>query len=74
MKSLNNAIEATEGLSSAYDIGPAYFLKLRNYKGNFHDLWDYHIQGVVREYLRGMDDDGEKFKILKKAYFAEVEN
>lgn len=74
MKSLNNAIEATEGLSSAYDIGPAYFLKLKNYKGNFHDLWDYHIQGVVREYLRGMDDDGEKFKILKKAYFAEVEN
>lgn len=74
MKSLNNAIEKTEGLSSAYDIGPAYFLKLKNYKGNFHDLWDYHIEGVVREYLRGMDDDGEKFKILKKAYFAEVEN
>ena len=74
MKSLNNAIEATEGLSSAYDIGPAYFLKLRNYKGNFRDLWDYHIEGVVREYLRGMDDDGKKFENLKKAYFAKVED
>lgn len=74
MKSLNKAIEETEGLSSAYDIGPAYFLKLKNYEGDFRNLWDYHIEGVVRDYLRGIDDDEKKFEKLKDAYFAEVEN
>lgn len=72
MQSLNAAIEQTEGLSSAYDIGPAYFLKLKNYSGDtnqrFQQLWEYHIEGVVREYLRGIDESGEKFKKLEKAY------
>lgn len=74
MKSLNKTIEETEGLSSAYDIGPAYFLKLENYEGNFRNLWDYHIEGVVRDYLRGIDDDEKKFEKLRDAYFAEVKN
>ena len=69
MQSLNKAIEKTEGLSSAYDIGPAYFLKLKNYDGDFQQLWDYHIEGILREYLRGIDDDGKKYEKLKNAYF-----
>ncbi|SHK43055.1 McrB family protein [Fibrobacter sp. UWB12] len=69
MQSLNKAIETTEGLSSAYDVGPAYFLKLKNYDGDFQQLWDYHIEGVLREYLRGIDDDGKKYEKLKNAYF-----
>jgi len=69
MQSLNKAIEGTEGLSPAYDIGPTYFLKLKNYDGNFQQLWDYHIEGVLREYLRGIDDDGKKYEKLKNAYF-----
>ena len=77
MQSLNTAIEQTEGLSSAYDIGPAYFLKLKNYSGDtnhrFQQLWDYHIEGVIREYLRGFDESGEKFTKLKNAYFM-IEN
>ena len=72
MQSLNTAIEQTEGLSSAYDIGPAYFIKLKNYSGDtnqrFQQLWEYHIEGVVLEYLRGIDESGEKFKKLEKAY------
>lgn len=77
MQSLNAEIEQTEGLSSAYDIGPAYFLKLKNYDGDtnqrFQQLWDYHIEGVIREYLRGIDESGEKFTKLKNAYFL-IEN
>ena len=69
MQSLNKAIEGTEGLSPAYDIGPAYFLKLKNYDGDFQLLWDYHIEGVLREYLRGIDDDGKKYEKLKNAFF-----
>ena len=69
MQSLNKAIDETEGLSSAYDIGPAYFRKIRYYEGDFQQLWDYHIEGVIREYLRSIDESGEKFTKLKNAYF-----
>ena len=70
MNALNEAIGSeTVGLSHSYDIGPAYFLKLKGYKGDFQMLWDYHIKGLVTEYLRGMDENGEKFAALEKAYF-----
>lgn len=68
LKNLNNAISGIEGLSSAYHIGASYFLKLNNYGGNFEDLWNYHLDGLLKEYLRGMRDVEEKIKDLKKAY------
>ena len=69
MKELNEGIEKIDGLTSAYHIGPAYFLKLKNYKGDFDLLWEYHIEGVVMEYLRGMDNAEKSLIELKKAYF-----
>ena len=68
MKKLNTAIEEIEGLSSAYHIGPAYFLKLKNYNGDFDQLWEYHIEGLLFEYLRGMVDVNIKLKALANAY------
>ena len=68
LTNLNNAIPKIDGLSSAYHIGASYFLKLNNYGGNFEDLWNYHLDGLLREYLRGMRDVEEKIKDLKKAY------
>lgn len=68
MTRLNNAIEKIPGLSSAYHIGPAYFLKLNNYNGNFEQLWTNHIEGLLREYLRGMDKVEEKVHSLKAAF------
>ena len=56
------------GLTSAYDLGPAYFLKLDNYDGDFEKLWEYHIKGIVTEYLRGSRDVEEKVAVLKEAY------
>lgn len=68
MRALNNEIEKISGLSSAYHIGPAYFLKLDNYEGNFEDLWKYHIEGVLREYLRGMPKATDLLTKLKDEY------
>lgn len=68
MKNLNKAIEGIEGLSTAYHIGPAYFLKLKNYNGNFQQLWENHLDGLLREYLRGMQNADEKIEKLKAAY------
>lgn len=69
---LNKAIEEKAGLSSAYHIGPAYFLKIENYIDNgdarWDLLWKYHIEGLLREYLRGDEDIEEKIRGLKEAY------
>ncbi len=62
-----------EGLSSAYHIGASYFLKLVNYKkedGSFDydKLWEYHLEGLLREYMRGMPSVSENIKRLAKAF------
>ncbi len=72
MQNLNYAIENTEGLNSSYHVGPAYFKKAMLYKDNpdnmWADLWEYHIKGVLYEYVRGMDDVDTKMADFKKAY------
>ena len=69
MNALNAAIEKVDGLSSAYHIGPAYYLKLENYDGNenekFESLWQYHIRGVIFEYLRGVRNAAKILEDLK---------
>lgn len=62
-----------EGFSSAYHIGASYFLKLVNYKNDdgsydYDQLWNNHLEGLLREYLRGMQNVDEKMKKLKAAY------
>ena len=65
---LNNKISEIEGLNSSYHIGASYFLKLKDYQGDFGKLWEYHLKGLLREYLRGMSDVETKLKSLKVAY------
>lgn len=74
MNELNKAISDKErgGLTSAYHIGPAYYLKLANYDGDlevqFESLWEYHIKGLLYEYLRGTRGIEDKIKVLKEAF------
>lgn len=69
MISLNTAIKSNEiGLSRAYEIGPSYYCNLSNYNGDFECLWKYHIEGLLREYLRGTRDIEGKIETLKTAF------
>ena len=70
MESLNKAITTKCGLSEQYQIGGAYFLKLRDVDFNFDDLWEYYLKGTLYEYFRGLPskDIEDKMKILKDAY------
>lgn len=68
MNSLNDAISNVGGLSSSYHIGGAYFLKLKDLDNDFGKLWEYHLEGLLREYLRGMENAESKLEDLKKAY------
>lgn len=73
MKAINEAIISQEiGLSSDYQIGAAYFLKYALYANTedpFDKLWNNHLQGVLKEYLRGTGDEINKIKILKDSYY-----
>ena len=66
MENLNAAISKIEDLNDAYHIGASYFLKLKNYGGDFESLWNYHIRGILQEYLRG--NPNGKLDDLKSAY------
>ena len=71
MHRLNNEIVATDGLGAAYSVGSAYFMKIKDLKGDFSALWNMNIEPLLREYLRGfraIDDMMEKFR---KAFFRE---
>ena len=82
MNNLNNAILNKEfHLGQAYQIGGAYFLKFANsckiddnkkaaesQDEAYISLWDNHLEGVLREYLRGMDKSNALLDELKKAY------
>lgn len=69
MDNLNNAISGIEGLSSAYHIGAAYFLKYDSKSTTpFEDLWNYHLKPLLQEYLRGMEDEKGKLSKLEDAY------
>lgn len=75
LKKLNEEISKITELSSpsSYHIGGAYFLKLKDFEGadneRFQKLWDYHLEGLLKEYLRGTENAEENFEKLEKAYF-----
>ena len=73
MENLNAAISKIDDLNDAYHIGASYFLKLKNYAGDFESLWNYHIRGILQEYLRGNPNAQEELEKLKAAYDREKE-
>lgn len=63
--------EKIQGLNKSFQIGAAYFLKYANYAENdnaFEDLWNYHLNGLLAEYLRGNVDVKSDLEMLKEAY------
>ena len=55
------------GLTKAYQVGAAYFLKYALYN-DFEELWTNHLEGLLYEYLRGKPNIDEKIERLHQAY------
>ena len=82
MMRLNEELVKEEyGLTTAYQIGGAYFLKYKNYynessyvpqkaKNAFKSLWENNLRGTLFEYFRGLPQKeiDDKMEKLKKAY------
>lgn len=70
METINKIIRSAEGLGEAYEVGPAYFLKLKLLDNSFDKLWNFHIQPLLSEYLRGNPDAGDLLTQLQDGYFS----
>lgn len=66
MTSLNEVIKEVPDLNENYQIGAAYFLKLKDM--SFDELWTDCLQPVLQDYVRGMYDEDEIIKKFAKAY------
>lgn len=69
MNAMNAVIEQIPGLNEAYNIGPSYFLKIQDMNGNWDELWNSNLKGLVAEYLRGMPDAKERLQEVQNAYY-----
>ena len=69
MDAINAKIAEDIDLGTAYQIGAAYFKNVEHYNGDLQKLWDYHIEGLLREYLRGNTEIENRMKELKETYF-----
>ena len=73
MNRLNEEIANTDGLGTAYMVGPSYFLKLGNNGGDFQRLWNMNIEPLLKEYLRCFRKSDDILKKFRKAYFKSEE-
>jgi len=79
MKALNDGIAKTDGLGSAFQIGGSYFLVKENGEiimdrqgdpknPDYKKLWEFRLEPLIKEYLRGHEGVVDKLESLKKAY------
>lgn len=71
MDNLNEIIRSKDGLGEDFFIGASYFLKIKDYV-DYDDkwklLWNYHLNGLLKEYLRGREDAESSLEEFKKTY------
>ena len=70
MESLNKAIvnPSKGGLTSAYQIGGAYFTKIKDVNNSYDRLWNEYLKGTLVEYYRGNPQQQDILKKLKEAF------
>ena len=66
MHSLNKEIAKTEGLNENYQIGAAYFLKLKTV--DYDQLWTDYLEPLLQEYVRGTGNEDEEMLKFADAY------
>ena len=66
MSALNKEIADVEDLNENYQVGAAYFLKLKTL--SFDQLWTDYLEPLLQEYIRGMYDEEGIMKRFAKAY------
>ena len=68
MDGLNNEIQKPDALGADYQIGAAYFLKLKDLSNDFNKLWEDSLGPLLKEYVYGMDNEVGLLKRFAEAY------
>lgn len=68
MDAINKLIYEASELGSNYQIGAAYFLKLREEGMTTDKLWEDYLEPLLREYVRGLGDESVLMNNLKNEY------
>ena len=71
MNALNEKIKTDQALGEAYQIGPSYFMKLKDLNGDYDRLWDQSLKLLLKEYLRGMPEAVKKLEELHSVLITE---
>lgn len=66
MSALNKEIAGVEDLNENYQVGAAYFLKLKTL--SFDQLWTDYLEPLLQEYIHGMYDEEGIMKRFAKSY------
>ena len=66
MSALNKEITDVEDLNENYQVGAAYFLKLKTL--SFDQLWTDYLEPLLQEYIHGMYDEKGIMNRFAKAY------
>lgn len=66
MTALNREIVNAHDLNGNYQIGAAYFLKLKTL--DFDQLWTDHLKPLLQEYIQGMYDEADLMRRFEGAY------
>ena len=66
MAALNKEIASVEDLNENYQIGAAYFAKLKTL--DFDQLWTDYLQPLLQEYIQGMYDEEGIMNRFARAY------
>lgn len=73
MHRINLKISSIEGLGESYEIGPAYFMKLKSFNGDFEKLWSLSLDPLIKEYLRGFKKAEKYYKEINEAFWGRSE-
>lgn len=67
MTTINTKIDSISGLNELYHIGPSYFLKLKNFDGDFELFWNNYLEGILTRYLINLTNHSEIISQLKES-------
>jgi hypothetical protein len=68
---LKTSIEGEANLGRNYQVGPSYFLHIKEDGCSFDDLWDEYISPLLESYLTGIYERDDILENLRKAYFGQ---
>lgn len=75
MQSLNQEISDIEGLGNSFHIGGAYFLDADgNPRTDLDKVYQFRIEPLLKEYLRGLSEAENTLKSLKEKFFSDENN